>query len=208
VLVLSSFQIIFSTSIPIINAIFGSNMAPPVNVVEYYNNWQLPFAVVVAIMIAFTHYIKWGRNQTGSFFRAIAFSLTLSLVFTVIFLLIMNTRGPGHILMLFSSLFALFSSLDLLLRFRKRFAPDGAVLTHLGMALFFLAVLLTFSQKETISRNTSGYSLGQAFPDSENLLLIKDNILPMGEYFVTYKGYKRVGNKNVYQIDFLKKKHA
>jgi cytochrome c-type biogenesis protein CcmF len=205
ILVLSAFQIIFSTSIPVINALFGTNLAPPVNVVEHYNNWQLPFAVAVGLLIGVTHYIRWGRNEMPRFLQSVGLSLVLSVVFTALVVVFYGTRGLGHILMLFASLFALFSSLDLVLRFRRQYATNGAIITHLGMALFLLAVLLTFSKKTTISQNTSGYFLGQAFPENENLLLIRDEILPMGEYYVTYKGVQKDGERLVYHVDFLRK---
>ena len=205
ILVLSAFQIIFTTSIPVINAVFGSSLAPPLDVVEHYNNWQLPFAVVVGLLIAITHFIRWGKNKSQQFLNSLLFSLLLATVATGLIIVFYQTSGVGHRLMLFASLFALFSSLDLLLRFRRQFASDAAVITHLGMALFLLAVLLTFSKKDTISRNTSGFSLGNAFPDNENLLLIKDDILPMGEFFVTYKGFRSEGARRTFQIDFLKK---
>jgi cytochrome c-type biogenesis protein CcmF len=73
------------------------------------------------------------------------------------------------------------------------------------MALFFLAILVTFSQQQTISRNTSGFMLGESFSEHENLLLIRDEILPMGEYHVTYSDRQISGEDIVYQIDFLKK---
>ncbi|MFO7979088.1 MAG: cytochrome c biogenesis protein CcsA [Bacteroidales bacterium] len=205
VLVLSGLQIIFTTSIPVVNALFGSNMTAPSDVMEHYNNWQLPFAVVVSVLIGFVHYIRWDRNNVRKFLWSVGLPLMLALLFYVLIAGFYQVIGLGNKLLLFSSLFAFFSSLDMILRFRRQYVSFAAALTHLGMAMFLLAVLLTFSNKEVISKNTSGFSLGQAFPDNENLLMVKDEILPMGEYFVTYKGHEMVGDRKVFQIDFLKK---
>ncbi len=204
VLVLSAFQIFFSTSIPVINRLLGTGLTPPLNPVAHYNAWQLPFAVVMALLIGFTHFIKWGRNNGRDFVKSIALSVLMALLFTVLIGWAVKLDSLDHLLMLFASLFALCSSLDLLLRFRNKFAKPGAAITHLGMALFLLAVLITFSQKTIISQNTSGYFIGQQFPEDENLLLIKGEILPMGEYHVTYVGNTREVNHIRYQVDFLK----
>ncbi len=205
VMVLSAFQIIFSTSIPVINHFFGTNLAPPAHVIAHYNSWQLPFAIAIALMMGFTHYIRWGNNSFNIFIRHMWLPLALALVFCMLAAGIYEIRRPDYLLMLMASLFALFSSLDMLLRFPKQYISKGGAVTHLGMGLFLLAVVITFSQQETISKNVSGYHLGESFPETENLLLIKDEILPMGDYHVTYVGYEFDGERVHYQVDFLKK---
>ncbi len=205
VLALSAFQVIFSTSVPVINALIGTELSPPANVVSYYNTWQLPFAVVIALLIGLTHYLRWGSNNARKFFILVSFAAIAAIFAGLLLLFFYGISGSGHIMMLFASLFALFSSLDMLLRFRGKFISAGGAVSHLGMALFLLAVLLTFSNKTTISHNTSGYFLGENFSETENLLLIKDEILPMGEYHVSYTGRSFDGDRIRYHVDFLKK---
>ena len=204
VLVLSAFQIIFSTSIPVFNQLLGTNMAPPVDVAEYYNRWQLPFAVVIGLLIGVTHFIRWGKNDSSTFRRRIVFSLILSVVVSVTAAIFYGFARPDYLLMLFASLFALFSTLDMLFRFRGKLMDTGPAISHLGMALFLLAVLLTFSRQTVISENTSEYRLGEDFSETENLLLVKGEVLPMGEYHVTYAGREFDGERIHYQVDFLK----
>lgn len=205
VMVLSSFQIIFTTSIPVWNKLFGTQLSPPADVVAHYNTWQLPFAVMVALLMALAHFLKWGQNDAKKYLSMMALSLSLSAVFTIAISAVSGVSQLAHYIFLFSGLFALFSSLDMLFRFRKSLGNTPALISHLGIALFFIAVLLTFSQKEVISKNTSGYSLGESFPANENLLLIRDEILPMGSYHVSYRGHFLEGEDIVYQIDFLRK---
>ncbi len=204
ILVLSAFQVIFTTSIPVFNRFLGTDLAPPVDVVSHYNNWQLPFAVAIALLMAVTHFIRWGKNQWGTFLGHLALALGLALVFTFMIYWVFGTQQP-YIILLFAALFAFFSALDVLFRFRSLMPGLGAVITHLGFALFMVAVVMTFSKKTVISQNTSGYSLGQQFSEHEHLLLIKNEILPMGEFFVRYVGVEQQDNKLIYQLDFLKK---
>lgn len=205
IVILSAFQIIFTTSIPAINKVLGTQMAPPHDVVAHYNNWQMPFAILIALAIGLTHFIQYGKNDTATFFKHLRFSVIISLVFTILLVIGLGMKHPFHIVFLFASLFALISAIDLILRLKKVLPNTGAIITHLGFAMFLLTILLTFSNSKTISRNTSGFFLGRQFPDNENLLLIKDEILPMGEYFVTYKGRSYKGNRIIFQVDFLKK---
>lgn len=204
ILVLSAFQVIFTTSIPVLNRFLGTDLAPPVDVVSHYNNWQLPFAVAIALLMAINHFIRWGKNRWGAFLGHLSLSLGLALVFTFLIFWLYGIRQPYTIL-LFAALFAFFSALDVLFRFRSLMPGLGAVIAHLGFALFVVAVVLTFSKKTVISQNTSGYSLGQQFSEHEHLLLIKEEILPMGEFFVRYVGVEQQDERLIYQLDFLKK---
>jgi cytochrome c-type biogenesis protein CcmF len=205
VLVLSAFQIIFTTSIPVINRLFDTQLSPPTDVILHYNTWQLPFAVLVALLMALAHFLRWGKNEPRKFMMASSFSAALALVITIIIIFTSEVNQLQHRIFLFAGFFALFSSMDMLIRFRKTVSNIPAMISHLGVALFLVAIVLTFSQKDIISRNTSGYNLGESFPANENLLLIKNEILPMGSYFVTYKGNRLEGEDIHYSIDFLRK---
>jgi cytochrome c-type biogenesis protein CcmF len=205
VLVLSAFQIIFTTSIPVWNKLFGSSLSPAADVVDHYNTWQLPFAVLVSLLIGLAHFMKWGKNDMKSFIRSSTLSAGLALVTTVIIIALSDIRFIAHWVFMFSGFYAFYSAMDMILRFRKQVTNMPAMISHLGIALFFVALVLTFAQKETISRNTSGYNLGESFPANENLLLIKDEILPMGKFYVTYKGNYVQGEDIFYKIDFLRK---
>ena len=59
VLFISAFQISFSTSIPVINKIFGSELAPPEDVISHYHSWQIPFAAIVALLISVGQFFKY-----------------------------------------------------------------------------------------------------------------------------------------------------
>ncbi|GAB1403774.1 hypothetical protein MASR1M74_09520 [Lentimicrobium sp.] len=42
VILLSAFQVIATTSLPVINKLMGTKMAAPTDVVNFYNTWQMP----------------------------------------------------------------------------------------------------------------------------------------------------------------------
>ncbi|MFW5792937.1 MAG: cytochrome c biogenesis protein CcsA [Bacteroidota bacterium] len=204
IIILSAFQIIFTTSIPVINKLFGSNLAPPMDVVNHYNTWQTPFAVIIALLLGITHFLKWENNSLKEIFKISWFSISLSLLLWIITIIFYPIETIMYKLLLLFSYFAFISSLDQLLRFKNKYISSAASITHLGFALFLIAVILSFSKQEVISKNTSGYELGN-FSEQENLLLIKDEMLPMADYHVIYKGKKHRDERIIYEVDFLKK---
>lgn len=205
VLILAAFQIVFTTSIPVFNKLFGLNLAPPVNVIEHYNKWQTPFAIAIVLLIGISGFLKWENNSLKSFLKDIWFSVLMAMIVWIISLLFYPVKTVLYNLMLLLALFAFFSSLDHLLRHKRKYIKNAAAITHLGFALFIISVVLSFSNKEVISKNTSNYSLGNNFSEQENLLLIKDEVLPMGDYHVVYKSNDTSGDRITYRLDFLKK---
>lgn len=194
VLLLSSFQIIFATSIPVINAVLGTNMAPPDDPVEYYNSWQLPFAVMIAGLIGLSQFLRYGKNDSGIFFRKLLFSMLVSVAITLAYSVFFPTRFLNLLLLGFS-VFAVIASLDYMLRFVKLPQNLPASITHAGFGLFLAAVVLTFTNEKTISRDP--------VTRADNVKLVKDKITKLGDYHVVYSDHHTVVNETFYTLDFL-----
>jgi cytochrome c-type biogenesis protein CcmF len=71
VLSISAFQVSFTTSIPVINKVLGTNIAPPLDPISHYNSWQLPLAIIVALLIAITQYLKYRKTDPKQFFTSL-----------------------------------------------------------------------------------------------------------------------------------------
>jgi len=205
VMVLAAFQISFTTSIPVINKVFGTQLAPPANIIDHYNNWQIPFALLIMIILAVAQYVQFGKNNATKILQQLKTSLVLSILIAVVFVFTIPVKRPFYVVFMFAGLFSAISSIILIVRYKKDSINIGSVISHLGFSMLMLSLLLTFSNSSTISRNTSGVFLGRQFPDNENLFLLKDTILPMGDYYVVYKGKSYSGNRVHFNIDFLKK---
>src|SRR5258706_44089 len=68
---------------------------------------------------------------------------------------------------------------------------------------------ISHSQKQIISQNVKGVNLGKDFPNRENILIeLHSDTLPMGEYFVCYKGKSRAGVNLTYTIEYFKENPA
>jgi cytochrome c-type biogenesis protein CcmF len=194
VLLLSSFQIIFATSIPVINAVLGTNMAPPSDPVNYYNSWQLPFAVMIAGLLGLSQFLNYGKNDSALFFRNLIFSALVSIGFTLAYSVFFPARFMNLLLLGFS-IFAVIASLDYMLRFFKRPQNFPATITHIGFGIFLAAVVLTFTNERTISRDPA--------TRADNVKLTKDKISRLGNYHVVYSSSVTEVNETFYTLDFL-----
>jgi cytochrome c-type biogenesis protein CcmF len=208
VVLLSAFQITATTSIPVFNKLFGTGFAPPIDNVNFYNTWQMPFAIVIALGIAISQYLWYGPNDVKVFLRKILIASGISVLLTVLIAMGDHVTGASRIVLLFSILVATVVSVDFVIHYLKKTSNIGAAFTHIGFTLFLLGVVLAFSNSQVISRNTSGFDLGKEADNKENLVLMKGIGQPMGRYMVTYTDSKTKGRETFYRVDFVKMKDA
>ena len=74
VLFISAFQITWFTSLPVINKVFGTQMAPPLDAIALYNSWQTPLALLIVILMAVTQYLSYTKTNFKKIFNQISFS--------------------------------------------------------------------------------------------------------------------------------------
>ncbi|MEI6455562.1 MAG: cytochrome c biogenesis protein CcsA [bacterium] len=204
IVALGAFQIIFTTSIPVFNSIFGTDVAPPADAIGFYNKWQTPFALLIAGFIAFCQFLNYHSNEPRMFIRKMIVPLVLALLITIPFLVTGVVRGVSFTLFLFFILFSILSSLYNLLFQSAKPRNMGAIITHLGFVIFLLGTVITFSNSSVISSNTSKYDLGDSKANAENLMLVRSDTLYMGGFYVAYVNQRLAGNETHYQVDFLK----
>ncbi len=209
VLFISSFQITISTSIPVINKIFGSDLAPPVDAIEHYNSWQVPFVIVILLLMGFSQFFNYKKTEFKKFFGKIFIALLISAGLAVAIGLSMQMFNPFHLFMLFSALFAAVANLDYLIRVMKgKIRFSGASISHAGFGIMMLGALLSMGKQEIISNNTSSYDvtmLGENYDNQESILLMKDDTLQMGDYLVSYVGKEKEGVNIKYNINYYTK---
>lgn len=206
VVLLSAFQVIATTSIPVFNKLFGTEIAPPIDNINFYNTWQLPFAVVIALGIAISQYLWYGPNDTKVFVRRILIASGIAVVLTVLIALGDQISGVSKIVLLFSILLASVVSVEFVIRYIKKTNNIGGAFTHVGFTLFLLGVVLAFSNSQVISRSQS--SMDQGMENKDNLVLVRGIGQSMGRYMVTYTDSKTEGRETFYKVDFVKMKDA
>jgi cytochrome c-type biogenesis protein CcmF len=209
VLLVSSFQIMFYTSMPVWNKLFDKNWAPAKEMIRFYNNWQLPFAFITTILIAIGQYFKYKNTDIKIFAKKMSASFIIAILLTLLAAYIVHFNKPYYSLLLFSSIFAVTANADYMIRVLKgKVRKAGASIAHIGFALVLLGALISTSKKDIISQNTSGKSienLGKDFSNNDNILLTQGDTLPMGKYYVTYTGKRTEGINVHFDVDYFTK---
>ncbi|MGJ1432771.1 heme lyase CcmF/NrfE family subunit [Sphingobacterium spiritivorum] len=210
VLTVACVQIISTTSIPVYNAIFKTDVAPPIDPIPHYNKWQGAFAVVVLILTAFTQFLKYKRTDSRKFFAATVASLIIALLLTAGIVYITKIYSNFmYILIAFASIFSVLANLRILGdAFKGKWRLAGSAVAHIGFALLVLGALVAAATNQVISVNNSGYIAVAGFDKvekpGENLFLTEGEPVQMGEYRLTYIG-DSVASPNVfYKIKYEK----
>lgn len=212
VLLISAFQIIFSTSIPVLNQLIGpegwipilnDKMAPPLDPIEHYNSFQVPFAIVITLLIAFGQYLNYRQTKAGRFWKNISTSLILSLAFTLFFAWIYEFwMQPVYLALLFTGLFAAISNLYYWLGIGKgKITFAGSSIAHAGFALIVVGALISNAKKDVIS-NTNVF-LSEDLPSSENALLELKDSIELGRYVAVWNGLREEKDKQFYEVSYF-----
>ncbi|MEI7982792.1 MAG: cytochrome c biogenesis protein CcsA, partial [Bacteroidota bacterium] len=205
IIVLASFQIIFTTSIPVYNTLFHTDIAPPTDRVGFYNRWQMLYALLIAGFIAFSQFLNYDSNDPLKFIRKLLIPLAGSFVLTIPFMITGIVTQWNFLFFLFFIFFALLSSINNLIFQTARPRNLPAIATHAGFIVFLLGTLLTFSNSTVISSNTSRFDLGDVKANDENLMLMHGDTLYLKGFYVVYTNKAKTGNTTSYRVDFLKK---
>lgn len=219
VLLLSWLHIIFNTSIPVynellrpieflINDVFGGSVdithnAPPVDVVEFYNAWQLPFGILLAIFTGLGFYFKYKSTDMKKMLMKLIPTI-LSSIFLGIFVGFIYELDWKLNLFLICSIFSVLANVLYFFEYsRKNIKKAGGVITHFGFAILLVGIILSSGAKEVISLNTIGVNYGEGYDDDENrenILMYKGAPVTMGNYTATYVGDSVSGVDRFFKI--------
>ncbi len=218
VLFLSAVTISIFTSIPIFNKLFDMKRAP--FTVDKFNSWQIPFAIVIALLLAIGQHFKYIQTDKKQLYKSLRISALLALVFGTVAAGALYFSGSWaqadsgqkinyltYTALLITSCFALFANTEYWARILKgKIKSAGASMAHIGFALLLIGALISTSKKVTLSKNTSQKSvssLGKEFSDKKSILLIEGDTLPMGPYFVTYSGKEKTGVNMHFKVEYF-----
>ncbi len=207
VLVLSSFHIIAVTSLPVVNKIFGTNLAPPIDVVQHYNRVQLPFAIVILLLTGVGMFLQYRRTVPSLFRKRLGITVLMAVVMTAVAEPAWQPDVWIYRITAFAGWTAAIGNGWILgeLIWKKRFRLMGGALAHVGLALMILGVLVSSAKKEVISRNTAGINFGDNFSAQskmENVLIYRDSTAPVGPYRAHYSATLREPPQTRYRVDF------
>ena len=141
---LSALFISAKTSLPVVNAIFGTKMAPPENVEFSYNKVMIMVAVIIGVLSAITQYLKYKSTPPNYILKKIATPTLVAAVITALLAIFYpvtyDKEGAGFQVAIY---FALFASIYALVAnamyiwtgLNGKLKAAGASVAHLGFAL-------------------------------------------------------------------------
>jgi cytochrome c-type biogenesis protein CcmF len=200
------------TGIDGLKSLAEGKLAPHSDVISHFNKWQVPFAFIVTFLIACTQFMRYGKNQFGVFARKIALAFVVASSVAVVAGMALGYTGDEVplLILLFTTLFAVFANLDYVFRVLKgKFDFAGASVAHIGFALVMLGALISTSRSEKISENASRFDierLNDDFKNNEDILLFKNDTVQMGPYFVSYEDKYREGVNLYYKVHYYDSK--
>ncbi len=207
-LMLSSLQIIFTTSIPVFNKVLGTEWAPPTDVVEHYNKWQIPFVIVISILATATLFLKFKKTDVKYFALKLGLTIMASIVVTAIASYYSEIEHFAYQAFLFSGVYAVIANayyfVDVL---SGKWKVSGPALGHFGFGLMLIGILISSYNKRVVSRNTLGIDFGKEFDDQakrENMLLYKGVSSQLGPYTVTYIGDSTQAPNTYYKVHYVR----
>lgn len=232
VLLLSALQVSFSTSVPVFNLLLEpfhgvlaplaertgwgwlndlaqAKLAPPADAKAHYNKWQIPFAFIVALLVAVGQYFRYKDTDRRRFLRELSLALIGAVALTALGTWLLGYRFTelDLIALFFATTFAaLANALYIPKVLKGALAKAGPSIAHVGFALVLLGALISTSRQHEISRNTKGpvlSLLNEDFNDSKDMLLYQGDTLPMGEHFVTFTGKRQEGVNLYFDMDYL-----
>lgn len=221
VLMLSAMQIIVETSLPAYGKAFGDipglkevfpkNITSSSEAIEIYNAWQIPFAVLIALLMAVGQFFRYRETDmkvwSGQMLKSFLFSAVATIVAASVTTV---SEKPFYVLLLFTSLFAVTANFQYMMQYAKfKWRLMGPSVAHIGFALVLGGSLVSAGHKKIISSNTSDVlnleALNKEFKNNENILLHKGDTVPMGDYYVNYSNDTVSGIDVMFVVNYLKK---
>ncbi len=217
---LSAILIISITSLPVFNKVFNAKMAGPENEEHFYNLVHVFIAVIIALLTAVTQYFRYKQTPLKIFWKKISIPTLIAVAAATLLVIFYSIRfekeGPGFLgaiwLALVCSIYTIIANAAYIwIGLKGKLGISGGSVSHVGFGMVLAGILISASNKEMLSKNTSGIfiNFGKDSQENpgENLTLVKGVKTDMGKYWVTYESDSAHPKKQqwFYNIHFQRK---
>ena len=201
---LSGLFIIAKTSTPVINAIFGTKMAPPEDVEFSYNKVMVLVAIIIGLLSAITQYLKYKTTPLSNTIKKLAIPTLIAIVVTgllaIFYPFTYYKQGAGFLgalyIALFAAIYSVISNASYIWSgLHGKLKAAGGSIAHLGFTLMIAGMLISAGNKEVISTEKfKDFEIPMGIDPltkqqdvaAENINLIRQVAKKMGPYDVTY----------------------
>ncbi len=215
VLLLSGFQVIIMTSIPVFNKLFEGSKASAGE--AYYNQVQIWFAIPIVILTAIGQYFKYKQSDVRKVLENIANSLLIAIAISIGALFLFDIWEVQFLLLVIGSVYAMTGNIHYIITALKgKIKVAGASLAHAGFGLMMLGVLVSSVNKKVLSINTTGTGYfsettaeGKADDNAkkgnkENILLAKNRPMTFADNTLkaTFKGVEEIAPNKYFEVEY------
>ena len=210
----------------------NQKIAPPEDVVAHYNSIQIWLGILAGVLTGLVQFLSYKTGKAPksaawgiySFVAAIVVAsivaAALHIDFTqqhVVDASSMNIffKFPflsANYMFLVAAFYAVLGNIAYFLFVVKgNWKILGGTVTHFGFGIFLVGVLISQGKKETISINRQGVNFGKDFKQNEkleNILLLRDSMIKMADYEVTYTGSEEQKPNHFFLVNYVKRDSA
>ena len=215
---LSALVIIGKTSIPVVNKLLGTKIAPPEKAEFSYNQIMVFISIIIAVLTAVTQYLKYKNTNTKVFLKKILIPFVIAAIIATLVLVVGKVNYEketfGFMVAIWMavacSIFTMVANAAYIwLGLKGKLKLSGGSISHFGFGMVLLGILISSSNKEVLSNNIGGIPapLDKNEDPRENLTLVKGLTVDMGKYSLTYEGDSAHPKKQLsfYKVHFKSK---
>ncbi|SDD80377.1 cytochrome c-type biogenesis protein CcmF [Mucilaginibacter pineti] len=208
---LSCFHLLVVTSVPVWNAMFGTKIAPPSDIIKHYNVIQSSFAFVVTLLTGFTQFLKYKKTDVTRFFLTTGIYLLFAALITALIVYVTGIYKMNvvFILVMWGSAYSVIANGKVLAdAFKGKFKLAGSAVAHIGFGFLMIGALIAAGTSKVISINNTGEGFSPEFAKEqnprENILVYLNEPVKMGDYLVSYIGDSISSPNHYFKVDYKK----
>lgn len=158
VLFLSGLVIIIGTSSPVIGRLFVANPTPPE--MSFYNNWSIPFAILISVMTVITQYLWWKKaDNIESLAELIIWPTLLTSLLAIGTIVLGDIRNPVYMVYILAGWFGVVGNGWLMVDIaKKKIRMIGGTLTHVGFTIMLLGFMGSAFDSPMLDQETINYN--------------------------------------------------
>lgn len=197
ILALMGLQVLWETSKPVLNAIsklFGGagNRAPRADAVEFYSNFQLWFAVFVALLSGVGQFFWWKKMDAEKLKKELLPPALITLVLFAVIITIGQVYTAKYIVLTLAGSFTIVANTTILVSLLKT-SPglSGGAVAHIGVGMMLIGIMASSGYSKVVSLNNTGMLISNELSDEfnrDNLLLFLHEPRTMAGYEIEFMG--------------------
>jgi len=210
-LALSCLQLVVVTSIPVYNEIFHTTVAPPNDKVTLYNIFQSAFAVIIALFMGFSQFLKYKKTESTKFLITAGVYLFCAVLVSgvVVYVTGIYKLHFVFVLLMVAAIYSVLSNGKVLAdAFKGKIKLAGSAIAHIGFGLLLIGAVISSGTMKVVSENTTGETYSAEFSKAndprENIMLYKNEPTKMGGYEVTYIGDSISLPNHYFKVEYKK----